>query len=684
MICQNCTTSNAETARFCAGCGADFGEATRQSTSRPPQSALVNTVTEALHESTIAGKYRIDAKVGAGGMGAVYRATRLMIGDEVAIKILHAEQSDPKAAERFRREAQAAARLKHPNAVTIHDFGVTDDGLQYLVMDLVEGESLRRIIKQQGPLTPSASVEIINQVCAALDEAHRHGIIHRDIKPDNIIVNVSVTGLHVKVLDFGIAKLRDDTASNLTQTGSILGTPHYMSPEQCLGEELDMRSDIYSVGIVLYEMLTGLVPFNSPTSAAVVVQQVTQPPPSLRALNASLSPAVESVVLHALEKQRAARPQTASELAREFKTATQPNVREPALSIPHANPPSQWSTSGTPGSGSTPTMVVTDQASGHRLVSPAFSRSAAPQVVNKQASLVILLIVIGAIILPAVGGVAAWAFLRGGGGSGAPSSAPANASGRGNSPSAVRTTATASSVRAPESNTSYEGSNALDGRLNTAWVEGVDGPGVGQWIRFDFDREVDLRGLTIAPGYFKTPVIWSINNRLAAVGLQFSDGSVQHVRFNDRMERQQLALGSIRTSWVKMLIEEVYFAKDQKDTALSEVSFDFGDGSSGNASVPSVERPTLVASNYDSAEARIVSGQMIGSSDLAGVDRADLQRLRNAIFARHGRVFSTPDLQRYFSSKPWYSPRPDYSDRDLTSPDKANLNLIVAAEKGAF
>jgi serine/threonine protein kinase len=279
---------------------------------------------------TIAGKYQITRKLGAGGMGAVYRATRLVIGDEVAVKILHSEQNEPRAADRFRREAQAAARLKHPNAVNIYDFGVTDDGLQYLVMELVEGESLRRIIKQQGPLTPSASAEIINQVCAALDEAHRNNIIHRDIKPDNIMVHVSANRLRVKVLDFGIAKMRDDTAGNLTQTGSILGTPHYMSPEQCLGEELDSRSDIYSLGIVLYEMLAGVVPFNSPISTAVVVQHVNQPPPSLGMLNASITRPVEIAVLHALEKTREARPQTAGVLALELNNAvTNPNLVRP-------------------------------------------------------------------------------------------------------------------------------------------------------------------------------------------------------------------------------------------------------------------------------------------------------------------------------------------------------------------
>ncbi len=244
--------------------------------------------------------------------------------------------------------SRSFARLKHPNAVTIYDFGITDDGLQYLVMEFVEGESLRRIIKQQGSVTPSVSVEIINQVCAALDEAHRRNIIHRDIKPDNIIVHVTPSGMRVKVLDFGIAKLRDDTVANLTQTGSIVGTPHYMSPEQCLGEELDSRADIYSLGVVLYEMLTGIVPFNSPTPAAVVVQHVNQPPASPRILNASIPTSVDRAVLHALEKKREARPQSAGDLAQELVNAvTSPSLVGPGMSDVSRN---QFA--------STPTLVV--------------------------------------------------------------------------------------------------------------------------------------------------------------------------------------------------------------------------------------------------------------------------------------------------------------------------------------
>jgi serine/threonine-protein kinase len=372
------------------------------------------TTVDPLVGQMIEGKYRLEARLGVGGMGAVYRATRLLIGDAVAIKILHPEQvADPQSAERFRREAQAAARLKHPNAVSIYDFGVSNEGLVYLVMELVEGQSLRQIIRQQGPLTPAAAAEIMRQACAALDEAHRQNIVHRDIKPDNIIVNATNGGLRVKVLDFGIAKMRDlaATAGNLTQAGNMMGTPHYMSPEQCLGEELDHRSDIYGLGVVLYEMLVGVVPFNSPTSTAVIVQHVNQAPPPLRALNVSISPAVEAVVLHALQKPRAARPQTAGALAREMHAAVSGGaVATPARSFPTASQPlgsgAFHGASQPPGSGAfpaaamQPTMVMRTPQTGSAVAGAPRAAKAKP-----------MPMIIAAALLLALGGVAAWWFL---------------------------------------------------------------------------------------------------------------------------------------------------------------------------------------------------------------------------------------------------------------------------------
>lgn len=366
MVCPRCGVA-VDGKHFCSHCGFDLYQAQPPTVPvsnleistvpiKTPVTARQDEAPDTLLGRTFNQKYHLEAQLGVGGMGTVYRAKRLLIGDTAAVKVLNQTQvADPYAVERFRRESQAAARLKHPNVVTIYDAGVSDEGLLYFVMELVEGPNLRALIKQQGPLTQGAAAEIIRQVCAALDESHRQGVVHRDLKPENIVVQQTPTGLQVKVLDFGIASLRDLTVSRLTQTGQIMGTPYYMSPEQCVGEELDGRSDIYSLGVVMFEMLTGIVPFNSPTPSAIVVQHVNQQPPSLRALNVSISPAVEAVVLHAMAKRREDRPQTAGVLAQELLAAVsgviptprQPmtfNAPTPAFASTAGAPTSSWET----------------------------------------------------------------------------------------------------------------------------------------------------------------------------------------------------------------------------------------------------------------------------------------------------------------------------------------------------
>ncbi len=314
MFCPKCGTQNIDTARFCRKCGKNL----------PERSQVIQVVTpvdgDAFLGQVLDGKYRIDGKLGSGGMGDVYRATRMLIGDTVAVKILHPHLArDPQAAERFRREAVMATKLRHRNVVGIYDVGVSAvHQVPYILMELAEGYTLRQIINQYRVLPLDFAVTVTTQVCSALGEAHELGIVHRDIKPENIVANETTTGWYVKVLDFGIAKLYNQTDIGLTQDGSAMGTPQYMSPEQCLGETLDARSDVYSVGIMLYEMLTGTVPFKSPTASAIAIHHVQTMPQAPRLVNDQIHPAVEGVILKSIWKEREQRHQNASELAKDL------------------------------------------------------------------------------------------------------------------------------------------------------------------------------------------------------------------------------------------------------------------------------------------------------------------------------------------------------------------------------
>jgi eukaryotic-like serine/threonine-protein kinase len=257
-------------------------------------------------------RYRVTEKIGTGGMADVYKAVDETLGRTVAVKVMHPRYaSDPSFAQRFRHEAQAAANLVSPNIVNMYDWGADGD-TYYIVMEYVRGNDLKDIILQKGALPSAKVADIGAQVCGALSVAHGYDIIHRDIKPHNIMVQPDGS---VKVMDFGIARA---TNSTMTQTGSVLGTAHYVSPEQAQGKELQATSDLYSLGIVLFEAATGEVPFDADTPVAVALKQVNEQPPMPRSINPSMDPGLEAIIVKAMQKNPSLRYGSADEMRKDL------------------------------------------------------------------------------------------------------------------------------------------------------------------------------------------------------------------------------------------------------------------------------------------------------------------------------------------------------------------------------
>ncbi|HVG19527.1 MAG TPA: AAA-like domain-containing protein [Blastocatellia bacterium] len=263
----------------------------------------------------------MERRIGKGGMGAVYIARHTRFNKRVAIKVLLPDvKNDPSLPDRFQQEAEASARIKHPNIVPVNDFGQTEDSLLYMVMEYVEGLPLRQLLETEKKLAPKRVVDLGGQICAAIAVAHRAGIIHRDLKPENVMVELIDDREIARVLDFGIAKLKDDHR-RITKEGSVLGTPLYMSPEQCNGGEVDRRSDIYSLGVMLYELLSGHVPFNAPTWQAIMIRHIAEPPRPLAEVCPGVPAPLARAVMRALEKDPAQRQQTAIDLANELRAS---------------------------------------------------------------------------------------------------------------------------------------------------------------------------------------------------------------------------------------------------------------------------------------------------------------------------------------------------------------------------
>jgi eukaryotic-like serine/threonine-protein kinase len=351
--CPQCARAlPAGSARACPHCGAalrqqparagglGFGSSSRQ------QDPLIGQV--------VAGRFKLEEVIGQGGMGKVYRARHLALDRVVCLKMLRpALLEDPTVVGRFEREAKAASRLHHANSIQVLDFGRNEhDGTLFIAMEYVQGKDLRAVLRDEWPLPETRLCNIMAQALAALGEAHAHNVVHRDLKPENIMVEQrSDQTDFVTVLDFGIAKILDSDLPGLTRSDVVCGTPQYMAPEQATGTQLDARCDLYAVGVILYQMATGQLPFDGQNSMDVLTRHVNEAPlpPRRRAPSAPISPAMEALILRALEKDPGARPQTAEQfrelllaVPRQKSAPSQgapfPGTAAPALTSPSSHP----------------------------------------------------------------------------------------------------------------------------------------------------------------------------------------------------------------------------------------------------------------------------------------------------------------------------------------------------------
>lgn len=316
----------------CPKCGVEYPDTT---TLCPADGVALEKDADSLVGTTLAGKYRIDARLNEGGMGTVYRGCHVLMDKTVAIKVLRPSlAADEKIVARFSREARAASRISHPNALSVTDFGEDESGHVFLVMEFLSGKTLKQVIRDDGPLPLQRVVDITRQIVDALNAAHTQGVVHRDLKSDNIMLLDTTTADYAKVLDFGIAKINEPdgvTDTNLTAPNLVIGTPQYMSPEQCTQDsEIDARSDIYSLGVILYEMLVGHVPFSGDSPTMVMMKHLQEPVPSVLDERSDLPPAVARVVARAMAKVRDNRYQNVAELIEDLVIASGMTIQRTA------------------------------------------------------------------------------------------------------------------------------------------------------------------------------------------------------------------------------------------------------------------------------------------------------------------------------------------------------------------
>src|SRR5581483_9207962 len=309
--------------KICPLCGKEYSDT---STLCPLDAAVLERPDDPLIGQTLADKYAIEKLIKRGGMGSVYEGKHVLMDKRVAIKVLRPSLAlDDHVVARFSREAKAASRISHPHAVTVTDFGEDENGVVFLVMEYLDGRTLKDIIKSEGSMPLQRVVEIVRQVAGALDAAHEQGVVHRDLKSENVMLSQTNGGDWAKVLDFGIAKIQQPEGArdiDITAPNLVIGTPQYMSPEQCSQSgPIDARSDVYSLGIITYEMLAGRVPFTGESPTVIMMKQVQDAPPSILDARPDLPAAIEKVITKSLAKQPDNRIQTAGEFSEAFSAA---------------------------------------------------------------------------------------------------------------------------------------------------------------------------------------------------------------------------------------------------------------------------------------------------------------------------------------------------------------------------
>jgi serine/threonine-protein kinase len=295
---------------------------------------------------TLNNRYQVEVKIGEGGFGAVYRAKQVQMGRVVALKVLHAKMAkDPQVIGRFKREAQASSLLRAPHTVQVYDFDQSPEGIMYLAMEMLQGKSLHDILKDEGPIEHVRLAKVMDGIADSLGEAHQQGIVHRDIKPENIFLEPRPTPDFVKVLDFGIAKIvsgdgLQSSGPALTAAGQTLGTLEYMSPEQLMGAQLDGRSDLYALGIMAYELVTGALPFPSKTPGEMITAHLKTmpPPPSKAARGRNISPLFDQIILKLVAKNRDHRYKDTAELRADLKRVVDGERGEAPAAQPQAAP----------------------------------------------------------------------------------------------------------------------------------------------------------------------------------------------------------------------------------------------------------------------------------------------------------------------------------------------------------